>query len=231
MQVKICGLMDEGSALAAAAGGADLLGFVFAPSRRRVTPNLAREIIAAVRVALPQARQPRMVGVFVDECPLLVDTVATHCGLDYVQLSGHENPAYVQRLQTPSIVARPATASLADAQVAPFRQAGALILLDAMSGTKRGGTGQKCDWAAAARVARAGPILLAGGLTPANVAEAIQAVGPWGVDVSSGVETAGRKDPAKITAFVQQAKRAGSALRTVAVSTTIEEGDTSLAVK
>ncbi|MHB1415394.1 MAG: phosphoribosylanthranilate isomerase [Chloroflexota bacterium] len=231
MQVKICGLMDEKSAIAAAAAEADMLGFVFAPSRRRVPPALAREAILAVRVALPQARRPRMVGVFVDECPLLVDTIAAYCGLDYVQLSGHEDPAYVQRLQTPAIVARPATASLAATQVAPFRQAGALILLDAMSAAARGGTGKKCDWAAAAVAARTGPILLAGGLTPENVAEAIRTVRPSGVDVSSGVETEGRKDPVKIAAFVQQAKRAGSALCTAAVSTTIEEGDISLAVK
>ncbi len=210
MHVKICGLRDEGAALAAAAAGADLLGFVFAPSRRRITPERARAIIAAVRERYPRDRV-KMVGVFVDECPLLVDNVAAFCGLDYAQLSGPAGAGYLRRLATPAIVALPATADLSPDDLATYPQA-ALFLLDAYAPSARGGTGKVCDWQAAGRAARLYPLLLAGGLHPDNVAAAIAAVRPWGVDVSSGVETNGHKDPAKITAFVRRAKDAALSL-------------------
>jgi len=213
MYVKICGLMDEASALAAAAAGADLLGFVFAPSRRRLTAQRARAIVRALRESAPHP-PVRTVGVFVDECPLRVDDVAAYCGLDYVQLSGHEDGAYLRRLGTPAIVARRATRDLTAAALAPLRETAAFLLLDAYSPGALGGTGTACDWEVAARVAREHPILLAGGLTPDNVAAAIAAVRPLGVDVSSGVETDGRKDPAKIAAFVARAKEAAAPART-----------------
>ncbi len=206
MRVKICGLQDEATALAAVAAGADFLGFVFAPSRRRVTPERARAIVAAVRERY-SPDTVKMVGVFVDECPLLIDDVAAFCGLDYAQLCGHAGDAYLQRLATPAIVALPATADLSPDDLATYPQA-VLFLLDAYSPSARGGTGRVCDWQAAGRAARLYPLLLAGGLNPDNVAAAIAAVRPWGVDVSSGVETDGRKDPAKMADFVRRAKEA-----------------------
>lgn len=211
MRVKICGLQDEATALAAAAAGADFLGFVFAPSRRRVTPERARSAIAAVR-SRAGALAPRMVGVFVDECPLLVADVAAYCGLDYVQLCGDESPSYLRRLGVPVLLARPTRGEATLAALAPYRDLATLFLLDASTPGARGGTGRLCDWATASLVARHFPVLLAGGLTPANVADAIAAVRPAGVDVSSGVETDGRKDPDKIAAFVAQAKRIGLAI-------------------
>lgn len=206
MKVKICGLLDEDSALAAARAGADMLGFVFAPSRRRISPARARSVVAAVRRYYGPRVQ--MVGVFVDACPVWVDSVAAFCSLDYAQLCGHEDRDYLERLSTPAILARPAAAGLAvDGTIFDHPRV-AYALLDAVTNDARGGTGVPCDWTAAATLARVRPILLAGGLTPANVGAAIAAVGPRGVDVSSGVETAGRKDPAKIEAFVRRAKAA-----------------------
>ncbi len=211
MLVKICGLTEEGAALAAVEAGADFLGFVFAPSRRRLEPASARAIIAAVREKSGPDRV-RAVGVFVDEPAERVDEVAAYCGLDYVQLNGDEDPAYVRRLAMPAIVARAASASLTSEALAAFAEAAALYLVDAYSPTERGGTGRRCDWAVAANLAATLPIVLAGGLTPENVAAAIAAVRPCGVDVSSGVETDGRKDPAKIAAFVRRAREAEAQL-------------------
>jgi phosphoribosylanthranilate isomerase len=211
MLVKICGLQDEATALAAAAAGADFLGFVFAPSRRRITPERARSIIAAVR-ARAGTRAPRMVGVFVDECPLLVADVAAYCGLDFVQLCGDESPSYLRRLGTPVLLSRQTRGEATLAALAPYRDLAAMFLLDAASPAARGGTGRLCDWATASLAARRYPVLLAGGLTPTNVADAIAAVRPAGVDVSSGVETDGGKDPDKIAAFIREAKQAGPAV-------------------
>lgn len=208
MKVKICGVRDAETALIAANAGADLLGFVFAPSRRRVSPALAREIVAAVRAR--HAGRVRMAGVFVDECPLLVDALAETCDLDYVQLCGHEDAAYLDRLDTPVILARQTGPGLlADVRAVSHARVAA-ILLDAVSQTARGGTGTLCDWTVAARIARERPVILAGGLAADNVAAAVAAVRPWGVDVSSGVESDGRKSPAKIVTFVARAKAAAA---------------------
>ncbi|MHB1133621.1 MAG: phosphoribosylanthranilate isomerase [Chloroflexota bacterium] len=212
MIVKICGLMDESSVVAATEAGADLLGFVFAPSRRRVGPARARQLIAATRQAGTR-RRPQAVGVFVNEPAARVIEIAAYCGLDWVQLSGDEDAAYVRLLGLPVIVARPATPTLDAAAIAAFVDAGALVLLDAYSPLLRGGSGRLCDWEMAAALAKRFPILLAGGLTPENVANAIAAVRPVGVDVSSGVETDGRKDAAKIAAFVGNTKNAAPASR------------------
>ncbi|MHB1413995.1 MAG: phosphoribosylanthranilate isomerase [Chloroflexota bacterium] len=213
MIVKICGLTDESAVLAAAAAGADLLGFVFAPSRRRLEPARARELIATARQAGAVPCPPKVVGVFVNEPAARVAEVAADCGLDWVQLNGDEDAAYVRRLGLPAIVARPVTRALDAAAVAAFLAVGALVLLDAYSPAQRGGSGSLCDWEMAAALATRFPVLLAGGLTPDNVAGAIAAVRPAGVDVSSGVEADGRKDPAKIAAFVRQVRLAAPAGR------------------
>ncbi|MHB1007042.1 MAG: phosphoribosylanthranilate isomerase [Chloroflexota bacterium] len=207
MLVKICGLTDEVAALAAVEAGADLLGFVFARSRRRLAPSRAREIIAAVREH-PRAEGVGTVGVFVDEQANRVAEIAVYCGLDYVQLCGDEEAAYLRNLPLPAIIARPATADLTEKAIAAFLDAGAFLLLDAYSPGERGGTGRTGDWDLAAGLAARFPVILAGGLTPDNVAAAIATVRPCGVDVSSGVETEGQKDPAKIAAFVRWAKTA-----------------------
>lgn len=225
MLVKICGLRSAEHALAAAAAGADLLGFVFAPSRRRVAPEQARAMAEAVRAA-PGPR-PRLVGLFVNADPGEVNAVAALAGLDLVQLSGDEPPEHAGAIALPVIKAirmdgsaneerwlalgddrrqatdegRPGRAFVSGASALVF-------LVDAHVPGSYGGTGVVADWGRARELAARAPVLLAGGLTPANVAAAIEAVAPLGVDVSSGVETEGVKDPLKIGAFIGAARAA-----------------------
>jgi len=221
--VKICGLREPGHALAAAEDGADLIGFVFAPSKRRVTPDEARTLVQALRGARGAAA-PLMVGLFVNEAPERVATIVRECGLDLVQLCGDEpaDPVALATIGCPVIrILRPAedeaealvarwqaAASAADALAGPAPGpwgSRLLIGLDAQHAGLYGGSGVLADWALAARLAAQGPVMLAGGLGPANVAAAIATVRPWAVDVSSGVETAGTKDPALIADFIRRA--------------------------
>lgn len=205
LRVKICGLREEEHAAAALEAGADLLGFVFAPSRRQVRPAFVKRLIQR----LPRG-QAQTVGVFVDSSPAEVNAIAQDCRLDWAQLSGRESPAACQQVQVPAIKAFSATSDLTWKQIAAYRKAARLFLLDAFSPGAHGGTGRPCNWRVAAQLARRFPVLLAGGLTPQNVAAAISTVRPWGVDVSSGVETGGVKDAALIAAFVYQAKQAAA---------------------
>ena len=210
--VKICGIRSLDAALAAADAGADLVGFVFAPSRRRVTVDEAAVIVDSLRRA--RAAPPGCVGVFVNEEPDAVMGVAEAVGLDAVQLSGDEPPEVVAALRRPVIKAlrlpigtEPDTArQLADAYLA-LPAVRALLVEGHQPGTF-GGTGTAADWTLAAALAGEYPVLLAGGLTPTNVERAVRAVRPLGVDVSSGVERDGVKDPAAIAAFVHAARHA-----------------------
>jgi phosphoribosylanthranilate isomerase len=206
--VKICGLKRVEDAAVAVEAGADLLGFVFAPSRRRMNPEEACDLIAE----LPTRSSVRLVGIFVDEAPAEVNRIARLCGLDYAQLSGDEPDHYVRALDVPVIKAihvetgDPGSACDARGRLAE-RMAGssaAILLLDTARLGARGGTGETFDWSRVPPLDR--PILLAGGLNPGNVTRAIETLHPWGVDVSSGVETEGRKDPTKIRAFLRAAK-------------------------
>jgi phosphoribosylanthranilate isomerase len=197
MFLKICGLTTEADAAHAAASGATALGVILASaSPRRVTAERARDIVRAVPPDVP------VVGVFVD-APLgeIVATVA-HSGLRYVQLHGDESEAYASALKLPLLRA-------AGVDVALDSWPTATLLLDAVSSGARGGTGRRVDWGAASAIARRRKTVLAGGLTPDNVAEAIVTVRPFGVDVSSGVETSpGRKDPDKVSQFLSNARKA-----------------------
>jgi phosphoribosylanthranilate isomerase len=201
MFVKICGLTTEADAAHAAASGATALGVVFAPaSPRCVTADTARDIVRAVPAGVP------VVGVFVD-APLeeIVATVA-HTGIRYVQLHGDEPESYAAALKMPLLRATGVDVSLEE-------WPGATLLLDAVSTAARGGTGRRVDWVQAAAIARRRKTVLAGGLTPDNVAEAIATVRPFGVDVSSGVEASpGRKDPDKVSRFVDAARTAFAAI-------------------
>jgi len=232
--VKICGITNLGDALAAAEAGADLLGFIFyPPSPRYVTPEQARRIIKAVRCS-PLARRPRpltrrggdketgrnapslpvslspchrvsFVGVFVDEELDRVREAIRKCDLDYAQLHGEEPPTYAGALGKRAIKAMQLRSS-ADVERLGAYQAAA-YLLDAYHPTKPGGTGETWDWELAVAAKRYGPIILAGGLTPDNVAQAVHQVRPWAVDVASGVETApGRKDHDKLRRFISVVK-------------------------
>jgi phosphoribosylanthranilate isomerase len=206
MIVKICGLRHVEHALAAVEAGADLLGFIFAPSRRQVQPEEVVEIAGAVRSA-PAARRVGLVGVFVNESPERMSVIARACDLDALQLSGDEDYSILERLPGRTVIK---TVRLDDtpqehgwlSAAAPA----ALLHVDAHVPGSYGGAGVVADWERAALLARQRPILLAGGLTPDNVGAAVSRVKPWGVDVSSGVETDGVKDTAKIRAFVAAAQ-------------------------
>lgn len=215
MRVKICGLQTTAHALAAATAGADLIGLnFFSGSRRFIDSATARTIVAALR-AHPGPR-PLIVGLFVNESGATINRVCAEVGLDLVQLSGDESPELAQAIDRPLLKTIRLDGSPAEAAWIGLARQGAdspagpapspLLLVDAAVPGAYGGTGARADWGRAAALAQEIPLLLAGGLGPANVAAAIAQVRPWGVDVSSGVETDGVKDEAKIAAFIQAAK-------------------------
>ena len=200
MFVKICGTTSEEDALLAVAMGADAIGFVFAPSPRRV----AAQAVADIVKRLPP--EILTVGVFRDEAPQRVVEVVNQTGLKGAQLHGHETPdqtAFV-RAKVPFVIQAFPSGDPAVARAADYPAD--VVLLDSPSP----GSGQVFDWRLA-EVPGGLRLVLAGGLTPANVAEAIAQVHPWGVDVVSGVESSpGCKDPVKVRAFVVAAKGAGA---------------------
>ena len=200
IKVKVCGITSAEDALAAVEAGADALGFVFyQKSPRAVVPAVAARIIAE----LPPLITP--VGVFVNEGLATVRSIMDTCGLALAQLHGDENASYCRELSRPTMKGLRLKDRGTLLALAEYRGRGAVrgFVLDAFSEKAYGGTGQTTDWALAADVAKTTPILLAGGLTPDNVAEAIRTVHPYAVDVSSGVESApGKKDHAKISAFI-----------------------------
>lgn len=154
--------------------------------------------------------RPLITGLFADQRAAEVNEIAEAAGLDLVQLSGGEDDDYVRSIKLPVIRAVHVAPGMDDADVVERAAPGlgAAILLDTAAAGSRGGTGMAFDWEVAAAVARRTPFLLAGGLTPENVADALGTVHPWAVDVSSGVETDGRKDIDKIRAFLRAAKGA-----------------------
>jgi len=220
--VKICGIREPAHALAAAQAGADFVGLVFAESRRRVAVEEAQAVARALGGAplsaagsgtkaietLLEHRRPLLVGVFADAGAQAINTVAESCGLDLVQLSGDEPWDICPKLSRPVIKAVKVKPGLSAQEVLSSLRPGAIPLLDTYAEDTLGGSGRTLDWVVAAQVARRLPIILAGGLTPDNVAEAVRLVRPWAVDVSSGVETEGVKDVGKIRAFIAAAKEA-----------------------
>ena len=220
IRVKICGLGTPSDACVAAEAGADFIGMVFVPERhRRITPDEAKDIVDAVRGL--DGPSPRMVGLFADQPLEEVNEVVAHCGVDAVQLCGRESVEYAAAVdcQVIKVVHVPASyrapddvPQLAD-RVREYADAGCLVTLDRLVEGIQGGTGQSFNLDVAASLSRRGvSFLLAGGLTPANVGRAISIVRPWGVDVSSGVETLGKKDRRKIQRFVSNAKDTDDAL-------------------
>lgn len=200
-KVKICGITSAEDAAVAVEAGADALGFVFyRKSPRYIQPSVAKQII----MSLPPLVTP--VGVFVDEEQQVVRNLMDDCGLAFAQLHGHESAVYCQELGRPVLKALRVKDRSSFLALAEFQgRAGVRgFVLDAFSDQAYGGTGQVIDWELAAEVARAAHIFLAGGLTPDNVAQAIQSVQPYGVDVSSGVEREpGKKDHEKVRAFIR----------------------------
>jgi phosphoribosylanthranilate isomerase len=201
-KIKICGVKTVEDALVAIDLGADLIGFNFYPkSPRYVEVGHCRGIMSTVR----KYGHIKFVGVFVnatvDEIHATMDT----CGLSLAQLHGDETPEMLNELDGKAFKAFrgiPQNLNGVERQDAPA------FLVDASVKGLYGGSGVTADWNGAAELARKYSLLLAGGLTPENVAEAVRRVKPWGVDVASGVESApGEKDPSKMKAFVQVVKR------------------------
>lgn len=200
-KVKVCGICDAPAALCAARAGADLIGFHFCSSRRRITPEQGQEITAALESLGPG--RPRLVGVFIDQPETEVEEVAAFVGLDAVQLHGSEPPGF--RATRPVIKAlKVRDGRLPDTDAWPEP-----VLLDSWSSDQRGGTGLSWDWESARELVRRRQVFFAGGLDPGNVGEVVRRYSPYGVDVSSGVESAIRvKDPALVGAFVQAVREA-----------------------
>jgi phosphoribosylanthranilate isomerase len=200
VKVKICGITNWPDARAAAAEGADFLGFnFFKGSPRYIAPEKAQAIIRK----LP--KKVAAVGVFVNEDEKHLQEIATCAGLNCVQLHGEESPAAVARIAKawPVIKAVRINGNARRAQLARFEKASAL-LLDGFDEKKRGGTGKTFNWESAREAKAYGQIFLAGGLTPENVAAAIHAAHPYAVDVCSGVERKpGKKDAAKVKALMR----------------------------
>ena len=207
-RVKICGIKEEAHALAAAEAGADFIGLIFASSKRQVTPAQAEKIAAAVKKS---GYATKVVGVFVNVSSMLVNKIADFCHLDWVQLSGDETWEYCREITKPLIKVIPVSRQQSPQEIGNALATGARVLknqkhvylLDSRVKGKYGGTGMTFDWSLAGPAAEQFPVIIAGGLTPENVAQVIKAVAPWGVDVSSSVEVGGVKSVEKIRAFIR----------------------------
>ena len=203
MRIKICGITNEADALAAVEAGADALGFMFYDGSLR---HVSVQAAAAIIKKLPPfvAR----VGVFVDPAEEFVNRVSEKCHLTAIQLHGNETPAFCRRFKTAVIKAFRVDGVESLKPLSHF--ATSAWLLDSFVPGKLGGTGAKFNWDLALRAKEHGrPILLAGGLTPENVASAVRHVRPYGVDVASGVENQpGKKDQAKLRDFIAAAREA-----------------------
>ena len=217
--IKICGTTNLDDALAATEAGANALGFVFAPSPRRISPRDAARITAALPAKVEK------LGVFVNQSVDLVLDTVEKAGLTGVQLHGEEDVRYARQLQQKNgqlrIIRAISLRDVGDGKgkglaVATQEEAARIfsaLLLDSGSGSRRGGTGSTFGWQEAAPMARLFakkfPLIIAGGLNAENVAKALRIFQPWGVDVVSGVERApGEKDPAKLRAFIAAVRAA-----------------------
>jgi phosphoribosylanthranilate isomerase len=200
VKIKICGITRPEDALAAAQLGADALGFNFWPrSKRYLAPEDARAIVRRLPPFVTA------IGVFVDASREEILRAADTSGIQVAQLHGDEPPELCASLPLPVVKALRMTNAHALAALAAYEVSG--FLLDAPS-AGYGGSGTTFDWSLAAEAAQVVPVVLAGGLTPENVAEAIRVVRPWGVDVASGVETSpGVKDADRMRRFIEAAKK------------------------
>ena len=197
IRVKICGICDLDSAMAAVEAGADMIGFHFCTSERRISPEDARAILDELSV------RPKIVGVFIDESPDEVRRIADHLDLDLLQLHGSEPPGFdAGRPVMKVLKIRDGAVPDVDAWPDP-------IMLDSWSADQRGGTGRTWDWELARPLLASRKVFIAGGLEPGNVGKVVSELKPYGVDVSSGVEARVRvKDPARMRAFVHAVRLA-----------------------
>lgn len=212
-KIKIDGIKNEEHALAAAEAGVDFIGMVFARSPRQVTPARAEKIVAALK---KNRSAVGVVGVFVNAHVGTVNKISDKCGLDWVQLHGDEPWESCLELARPVIKVVRISRNNRPEQLCRdldygtklLKKQNHMFLIDSNVKDMYGGTGRKFDWKLAVPIAREFPVIIAGGLTPNNVAEAIKVICPWGVDVSSGVETKGVKDMDKIKKFIEAVREA-----------------------
>ena len=211
--IKICGIKEESHALELAEAGVDFIGLVFASSPRQVTPAQAKKIVSALKKVKANTKT---VGVFVNTHIAKIRKIANLCQLDWVQLNGDEPWEYCRELTTPVIKVIRVSRHYKPEQICADLAYGTKILktqkfifmLDSNVREKYGGTGKTFNWELARPIAEQFPVIIAGGLTPKNVAEAIRIISPWGVDVSTGVETRGFKDITKIRKFIEAVREA-----------------------
>jgi phosphoribosylanthranilate isomerase len=199
--IKICGITNIEDGKKAASLGVDALGFIFAPSFRRVEPDVAKKIILALPKTLLK------VGVFVNEEQKEVLRVAEYCGINALQFHGKESPEFCQKFFHPVFKAIHIRdlESLKDME----KYHDVSILLETYSPVQAGGTGTPFPWKIALKAKEKRDFILSGGLNPSNVGEAIKKVRPWGVDVCSGVEAIqGKKDPSKMVEFIKEVRKA-----------------------
>jgi phosphoribosylanthranilate isomerase len=200
-KVKVCGITNLKDALAAEKAGADIIGFIFAKSPRRIKPAAIKRIARALKMSTMKA------GVFVNEDADKVNALVKELKLNFVQLSGDETPAYARKIKGAKIIkaihVRNGTALRK--QVRQFGNRVYAFLLDTYDKKKRGGTGRAFNWNLVKGVKV--PFFVAGGLNPGNVKDAIKKARPFGVDVSSGIEARpGRKDMKKMKDFFKAVK-------------------------
>jgi len=197
VQVKICGICDAAGAAAAVEAGADLIGLHFCSSQRRVTPEEAKAIVDTLSV------RPTIVGVFIDQDEEEVRQIAEFVSLDLLQLHGSEAPGFDASRPVMKVL-KVKDGRIPDADPWPDP-----VMLDSWSADQRGGTGQVWDWELARPLLAARRVFIAGGLEPGNVGKVVSGFKPYGVDVSSGVESSVRvKDPDKVRAFVHAVRLA-----------------------
>jgi len=211
-RIKICGIREDTHAIAAAEAGADFIGLVFSPSPRQVTPAQAEKIAKAVKGS---GCATEIVGVFVNMPVRTVNGIADACLLDWVQLSGDEPWQYCREIIRPVIKAARIGKYQSPEQICANMAIGErtlsakrhVYLLDSQVKGKYGGSGKTFEWILARQAAARFPVIIAGGITPENVAQVMKTAAPWGIDVSSGVETDGVKNVVKIKALIEAVRR------------------------
>jgi phosphoribosylanthranilate isomerase len=201
-KIKICGITNLKDALLAAELGADALGFIFAESPRRISPQDARAIIRSLPPLI------KTIGVFVNEEPPRIKEIKSFCGLDLIQLHGDESPEICQDLMPYSVKAFRIQNEKDIKNIKRYQGTVRAVLLDTFQKGKAGGTGKTFDWSLALKAKEAGLfVILAGGLGPENILEAIRSVKPYAVDINSGIEKRpGKKDPVLMKQLMEKIK-------------------------
>jgi len=213
VKIKICGLTNEADAITAARAGVDFLGLVFAESKRQISLEMALQIVKAVHKL---RQRPLIVGVFVNLPAGEINRIAGYCRLDMVQLSGDESWSYCLDIERPLIkvihIKADRTSGYILSEIEEGYKVGLkqrpIYLLDTKTGDTYGGSGRAFDWRLAEEVSGRYPLIIAGGLSPQNVGNLVKQVNPWGVDVSSGVESGGIKAIQKINDFIEAVRQA-----------------------